>query len=113
MEAGPRTPIAGYTVTPTAPLSRVSLISSRYNYGQPYTLSRMSHSTSGTKSVSATSGSANSSANSGSRRRPTILKRGAVPTPSSSANPVSKTPTGYNGTYYLFSNKLVILYHVY
>ncbi|VDK39009.1 unnamed protein product [Taenia asiatica] len=96
VEASPRTPIAGYTVTPAASVSRVSLIPGRYNYGQPYTLSRMSHSTSGTKSVSATSGSANSSANSSSRRRPTILKRGAVPTPILSANSVSKTPTGYN-----------------
>ncbi|KAL5966652.1 hypothetical protein TSMEX_005617 [Taenia solium] len=96
VEASPRTPIAGYTVTPTASVPRVSLIPGRYNYGQPYTLSRMPHSTSGTKSVSATSGSANSSANSSSRRRPTILKRGAVPTPILSANPVSKTPTGYN-----------------
>ncbi|KAL5112974.1 hypothetical protein TcWFU_009647 [Taenia crassiceps] len=96
VEAGPRTPISGYTVTPAAPVSRVSLISGRYSYAQPYTLSRMSHSTSGTKVASATSGSANSSANSSSRRRPTILKRGAVPAPSSSVNPVSKTPTGYN-----------------
>lgn len=96
VEAGPRTPIAGYTVTPTTPVSRVSLIPGRFNYGQQYTLSRMSHSTSGTKSVSTTSVPANSSANSSSRRRPTILKRGTVPTSSSSANPVSKISTGYS-----------------
>ncbi|VDM16647.1 unnamed protein product [Hydatigera taeniaeformis] len=96
VEAGPQNPLAGYTVTPSTPVSRVSLMSSRYNYGQPYTLSRISHPTSATKSASGASGSANPPSTSSSRRRPTILKRGVIPTSSSSINPVSKVSTGYN-----------------
>ncbi|KAM7539712.1 hypothetical protein Aperf_G00000023908 [Anoplocephala perfoliata] len=86
-----RTPITGYTVTSAPPISRISLMPGRINYGQPQSISRIPHSTGGGKAtgtsvVSSSGVPSNSSANSGSRRRPTILKRKELP-PISTSSP--------------------------
>ncbi|VDL61055.1 unnamed protein product [Hymenolepis diminuta] len=80
-----RAPITGYTITSTPPMSKISLMQARINYGSPQNVSKSRVSAS--LAVSSKSGGlSNSSANSSARRRPTILKRKEAP-PTSSANP--------------------------
>ncbi|VDD83411.1 unnamed protein product [Mesocestoides corti] len=82
-------PISGYTVASATPISRISLMPSRCSYGSSQN-TRLPQASSGSKSLPVNSGPTSSSNNSGSRRRPTILKRGAVPTPTPSTNQYRK-----------------------
>ncbi|VDO05734.1 unnamed protein product [Rodentolepis nana] len=94
-----RAPITGYTITSTPPMSKISLMQGRINYGTPQNASKSRSSTSLAAS-SKGGGLSNSLANSSTRRRPTILKRKEVPPTSSTiapppprkASPVNRPP---------------------
>nr|CDS33984.1 expressed conserved protein [Hymenolepis microstoma] len=94
-----RAPITGYTITSTPPMSKISLMQGRINYGTPQNACKSRPSASLAAS-SKSGGLSNSLANSSARRRPTILKRKEVPPTSTTippppprkASPVNRPP---------------------